>query len=162
MERRRDADRAVVGGGQRNGQRDVLQHAAGTPTIASVSAALEGGLVGWARTRRTGATRPSVAPQAPEPIAPARSQPILPPPATAGDRFDDLARSVAAGRSRRGFLAGLAGLAVGIFGGGRGRMASAACPPDQKLGASNRCLCRTSGRPPGVDGCPCASGRRSG
>jgi hypothetical protein len=36
--------------------------------------------------------------------------------------------------------------------------ACVACPPDQLLGAGCRCLCRSTGREPGPDGCPCPTG----
>jgi hypothetical protein len=66
--------------------------------------------------------------------------------------FDDLTRSFAGGRTRRGFLATLGGLALGV-----GRLARAeaatACPPGQFAGSGCRCLCRGTGRPPGPTGC---------
>ena len=33
------------------------------------------------------------------------------------------------------------------------------CPPDQLLGSGCRCLCRSTGRPAGPDGCPCPVGQ---
>ena len=71
-------------------------------------------------------------------------------------RFDDLARNLAGSRSRRGFIGGLAGLAVGLVG---LRAAEAACPPGAVAASGGRCICKASGRQPGPEGCPCPSGQ---
>lgn len=74
------------------------------------------------------------------------------------DRFDALARSFAGVRTRRGFLRATI-VAVAMGAGGKTATAQAACPPGQVRGSGNRCLCRTTGRPPGPSGCPCPAGR---
>ena len=74
-----------------------------------------------------------------------------------GHRFDRMTKALAGGVSRRGVLGGAAaGLAAGLLGRQSGE---AACGPDQ-INRRGRCLCRTTGRPPGADGlCPCARGQ---
>lgn len=76
-----------------------------------------------------------------------------------GSRFDQLARSLVGGRTRRGFLRGLAALAAGAV--AAGRAAAAACPAEQYAGSGRRCLCRTTGRPPVGGVCPCGAGQTS-
>ena len=73
-------------------------------------------------------------------------------------RIDELARSLAAGGSRRRFLAGLGGLAAGLLGAGV-RRAGAVCPPDQAQAADRSCVCRATGLPPGPNGCSCPAGQ---
>lgn len=72
-----------------------------------------------------------------------------------GSRFDQLARAVAGGRTRRGFLGGLAALAAGAVG---LRAADAACPAGQVAGSGGRCLCKSTGRAPVGGVCPCGAG----
>src|SRR4051812_20771900 len=73
-----------------------------------------------------------------------------------GSRFDLLARAVAGGRTRRGFLGGLAALAAGAVG---MRGSAAACPAGQYAGSGGRCLCKTTGRAPLGSVCPCGAGQ---
>jgi hypothetical protein len=63
-----------------------------------------------------------------------------------GSRFDQIARTFASQRSRRGVIGGLAGLAAGLI--GATRAGAVTCPPGQYLGSANRCLCLKTGRPP--------------
>lgn len=76
-----------------------------------------------------------------------------------GSRFDDLTRTLAGGLNRRRLLKGMVGGVLGGFAGLAGRGATAACPPGQAAVSGNRCVCKSTGRPPGADGtCPCPSG----
>jgi hypothetical protein len=71
-------------------------------------------------------------------------------------RFDDVARSLAAPRTRRGVLAGLAGLlAAGLVG---TRAVGAACLPGQVRRAGRLGVCKATGRPP-VANPSCPSGQ---
>jgi hypothetical protein len=72
-----------------------------------------------------------------------------------GSRFDDLARSLACGTSRRGVLAVLLGLGAGLAGVAAG---AAACPPGQ-VSRRGQCLCKLTGRPPLNGACPCPDGQ---
>ena len=74
-----------------------------------------------------------------------------------GHRFDELTRALAARRTRRGLLTGLAALGTGLVG-GRAAPARAACPPDQ-VNRRGGCVCKTTGRPPNGAGCPCPNGQ---
>jgi hypothetical protein len=72
-----------------------------------------------------------------------------------GSRFDALARSLAGGASRRGFVGRLLGLGAGLAG---IRATAAACPPG-RVSSRGRCLCRRTGRPPTYGICPCPQGQ---
>jgi hypothetical protein len=74
-----------------------------------------------------------------------------------GSRFDQLARALARGRTRRGILGGLAALAGGAV--TANRAGAVICPPGQYAGSGGRCLCKLTGRPPGANGCPCGAGQ---
>jgi hypothetical protein len=73
-----------------------------------------------------------------------------------GHRFDDLTRALVDGRTRRGFLAGLAALAAGLAG---ARVAAATCPPGRVVRRGVGCVCRSTGRPPVGGVCPCPRGQ---
>lgn len=71
-------------------------------------------------------------------------------------RFDALARAVATPQTRRGIVGGITALIAGLA---SHRLANAACPPEQVSAPGNRCVCRTTGRPPIGGTCPCPSGQ---
>ena len=73
-----------------------------------------------------------------------------------GTRFDEMARRLAVRGSRRGFLSGGAALVAGLIG---ATSAAAACPPGQIQRRGLGCVCRSSGRPPEDEVCPCRSGQ---
>jgi hypothetical protein len=71
-------------------------------------------------------------------------------------RFDALTRRLATAASRRSLLAGIASaLAALVAPGGT----NAACPPDQVARRGPGCVCKTTGRPPTANGCPCPRGQ---
>jgi hypothetical protein len=72
-----------------------------------------------------------------------------------GSRFDDLARSLAGRKSRRGFLGGLLALGAGLAG---IAPAGAACPPG-RVSKQGQCVCKQTGRPPTNGACPCPAGQ---
>src|SRR5687768_15899003 len=79
-----------------------------------------------------------------------------------GKQFDNLTRRLAGSADRRSIAKVAAGAAIAMLTTRASpHSATAACPPDQVAGARGRCLCKTSGRPPGRDGCPCAAGTAS-
>lgn len=77
-------------------------------------------------------------------------------------RFDDLTRALVRPLGRRGLFKTIAGAGFGVAASARvAGDADAACPEGQFAGTGNRCLCKTSGRPPGPDGCSCSAGLTS-
>lgn len=73
-----------------------------------------------------------------------------------GSRFDQLARTMAGRRTRRGFLGGLAGLAAGLV---AIRDGDAACPPGAVAASGGRCLCKATGRAPINGSCGAGPGQ---
>jgi hypothetical protein len=69
-----------------------------------------------------------------------------------GRRFDEIARHLAIRSSRRGVLGAVAATAAWLV---APRSVVGACPPDQVWTSRNRCLCRSTGRPPTSKGCLC-------
>lgn len=76
-----------------------------------------------------------------------------------GLHFDRWTRALAGTSSRRSVLRGLAGLAGGLVGLGGAAGAGAITCPTGQVASGTRCLCKSTGRPPGPSGCPAGPGQ---
>jgi hypothetical protein len=75
-----------------------------------------------------------------------------------GTRLDALARALAGGASRRGFLGAAAALAAALAGAGP-IAGQAGCLPGRVFRRGVGCVCALTGRPPRRGACPCSAGQ---